>query len=212
MDRASTGKGLGLRNNLMRNEIRRVAARLFGQYGIKRTTLQSVADELGISKAALYHYYGSKHDLVRDVFADWVRDNLAAITSAISADGSPERRLHRLIQAHLGSLSTDLGTSFREEDQLPADVGAEFRKLKRAVDRKVRAVVEDGIKEGVFEPFDPKVVTFALFGMCNWMWQWDEPKGDISSEELADVLFRLLYQGLARNGRSDSNGRRGSTT
>jgi AcrR family transcriptional regulator len=46
-----------------------VARELFTQKGVQRTSLQDIADQLGITKPALYYHFNSREDLVRSILA-----------------------------------------------------------------------------------------------------------------------------------------------
>jgi AcrR family transcriptional regulator len=48
-------------------EIQRVALDLFTSKGFEATSLREIAEQLGISKAALYYYFTSKDDIVKSV-------------------------------------------------------------------------------------------------------------------------------------------------
>jgi AcrR family transcriptional regulator len=50
-----------------RERIQEVARELFLQQGVQRTSLQDIADKLGITKPALYYHFASREDLVRSI-------------------------------------------------------------------------------------------------------------------------------------------------
>ena len=50
-----------------KEEIVEVALKRFAHYGFNKTTMNEVADDLGITKANLYYYYPDKFALVKDV-------------------------------------------------------------------------------------------------------------------------------------------------
>jgi AcrR family transcriptional regulator len=50
-----------------RERIQDVARELFKQQGVQRTSLQDIADRLGITKPALYYHFTSREDLVRSI-------------------------------------------------------------------------------------------------------------------------------------------------
>ena len=50
-----------------RESIQDVARELFAQKGVQRTSLQDIADRLGVTKPALYHHFRSRDDLVRSI-------------------------------------------------------------------------------------------------------------------------------------------------
>lgn len=67
-----------------RRRIIDVARRLFGDWGFAVTTTRMVAEEAGMTSAALYHYYPSKSDLFLAVLADCHERVIARIKPAIA--------------------------------------------------------------------------------------------------------------------------------
>ena len=57
-----------------RQRIEAVALELFAAHGVGQTTLQDIADRLGLTKTALYYYFASKGELVRSVVESAVVD------------------------------------------------------------------------------------------------------------------------------------------
>jgi AcrR family transcriptional regulator len=51
-------------NTDTREEVKNVALRLFASRGFEQTSLREIAEELGITKAALYYHFSSKRDLL----------------------------------------------------------------------------------------------------------------------------------------------------
>lgn len=63
-------------------QIEYTAAELFGQFGYYATSLQSLADAVGLTKAGLLHYVGSKDNLLTLVMRDvYDADALARLNS-----------------------------------------------------------------------------------------------------------------------------------
>lgn len=49
-----------------------VALKLFSQNGYDATSLREIAEQLGVTKAALYYHFASKEDIIRSLLADYV--------------------------------------------------------------------------------------------------------------------------------------------
>ena len=55
--------------------------------------------------------------------------------------------------------------------------------LKRVIakrdqfDHGIRAIIQQGIDQGVFKPGDPKMIEFAMMGAVNWIAKWFDPSG-----------------------------------
>ncbi|RJL32757.1 TetR/AcrR family transcriptional regulator [Bailinhaonella thermotolerans] len=50
-----------------RQRIQAAARELFASQGVRKTSLQEIADRLGITKPALYYHFSSREDLVRSI-------------------------------------------------------------------------------------------------------------------------------------------------
>ena len=75
------------------------AVDLFAEHGIDATSLQMIADSLGVTKGAVYYHFNTKHEIVVAVCADSFDSLEAAVTEAetIESVTSRERALERLV-------------------------------------------------------------------------------------------------------------------
>jgi AcrR family transcriptional regulator len=93
----------------MRSRILEVARRRFARDGVGATSLRDIADELGVTKAALYYHYPRKGDLVREVLVPMAEAIDAWLERAEASEASIRelledyfdvvRQHHDLIQA-----------------------------------------------------------------------------------------------------------------
>jgi TetR/AcrR family transcriptional regulator len=65
-------------------------------------------------------------------------------------------------------------------------------------DRGLRAIIQDGMEQGLFAPGDPKMVAFAVMGAVNWITKWFDPAGAMTSDEIATAFADYLVGGLTR--------------
>jgi AcrR family transcriptional regulator len=71
-----------------RERVVQAAVRLIARHGVEGTSLQMIADELGVTKAAVYHQFQTKEDIVLAV----VRPIFGELAEAIGvAEGQPSR-------------------------------------------------------------------------------------------------------------------------
>ncbi len=54
-----------------RSRLRELALQLFAEQGYEKTSLREIAEQLGVTKAALYYYFKSKEDIVRSLVEDY---------------------------------------------------------------------------------------------------------------------------------------------
>src|SRR5262245_47589341 len=69
---------------------------LFAEHGISGTSLQMIADEIGVTKAAVYHQYNTKDEIVVAV-AEVVLTGLEAAVTAAEAERSRARSREVLV-------------------------------------------------------------------------------------------------------------------
>jgi len=91
VDARSGTPGRGDRAGGARERLLSAALELYAVHGVEATTLQMIADELGVTKAAVYHQFQTKEDIVLAVFRP-VFDDLAAVVAAASAEASAAAR------------------------------------------------------------------------------------------------------------------------
>lgn len=168
--------------------------------------MQDIADEVGLTKGALYHYFSNRDDLLRHVFGDWITREFEALREHTSGSESATAKLRDYVRYHVSSVvnNVDLySLSFSSEMEIPPDIRAKFRRLKRQSDEVLKEILRQGMADGELEARDEKVIAFAIDGMCNWLFQWYTPEGPKSAAEIADDFIDLLLRGLLRN---DSSG------
>lgn len=77
------------------------ALRLFARDGVEGTSLQAIADEMGVTKAAVYYHYKTKEELVIGVVCP-IFDELDAIIRRAEAQRGRTARLETLITGIVG--------------------------------------------------------------------------------------------------------------
>src|SRR5579862_306013 len=110
------------------------ALTLFSDGGYRETSLQEIADKLGITRPLFYYYFKSKDDLLWRLIGhvgDALRDGARPI---VASDAAPTDKLRLLLEAHAGALLENRETFriyFAERRLL---VGKRHRTLKRGED------------------------------------------------------------------------------
>ncbi|MGH3969272.1 MAG: TetR/AcrR family transcriptional regulator [Mycobacterium sp.] len=167
------------RRSLITRELLGTAARLFAERGYEATSLRDVADAMGISRTALYHYVASKEDLLGMLVRGWSRE-LADQFDELGrrTDLSPEGKLRAAAEIIVRQRA-ESPEQFRVLDQaeptLPEPLRGEHLRARRDVLHELQAVIEDGIAAGQFKPLDSRVAAFSVLGMCNWVAWWFRP-------------------------------------
>ena len=75
------------------------AKRMFGRYGIQKTSLSEIAQMARVAKATIYNYFGSKDQVYLEVLNREVNDIIEKISSAVDQTSSPINKLRVFLQA-----------------------------------------------------------------------------------------------------------------
>ncbi|MEU4164351.1 TetR family transcriptional regulator [Actinoplanes sp. NPDC026670] len=127
--------GVDNRRTDTRDRILTVALRLFATQGYATTSLREIADELGVTKAALYFHFKTKEDILNGILLghlDSINTMIDdAADSAATLDGRKEflRRLAAYQAARSAHLVRLIRENFTEITNLP--LGAEIKKGQR---------------------------------------------------------------------------------
>jgi AcrR family transcriptional regulator len=181
-----------------RVEILKSAAGAFRRRGYHGASVDEIARALRMTKGSLYYYFRDKEEILY-VLHDWSVDLLLERLRAVQRSGAgPAEKLRRLIHAFVHMIIDELhGTALTLDLQAlsPARLRRVIAKRDR-FDRGLRAIVREGMKQGVFAPGDPNLVGFAVLGAVNWITRWFDPKGPAGSEDIARAFANLVLEGL----------------
>lgn len=178
------------------------AAELFDRDGYHAINVEQLARAIGLSKAALYHYFSSKEEILFWIHEEFI-DLLLQKAELAPADLSPAERLERVMGDILDLMRTHRGhvrvffEHYRELSRENQDVIRTKRDRYREI---VEGLVQEGIDAGDFRPVDPRLVTLAIFGMCNWAYQWYRIDGLLAPREIGAFFAGLLFDGFRQHG------------
>jgi AcrR family transcriptional regulator len=188
-----------------RRRIQDAALQLFAAKGFFATGIREIADRVGVTTAALYHYMGSKDDLLIEIMVSSMTQLIRAAEESLATAGEPAAELAALVRAHVGYHALDPLRSMVNDDELRAVSGerrAHIMELRDSYERLWAATLERGLTGGVFHLADAKITRLALLEMCNGVDRWYSPAGPLGPGEIADVFadLALAMVGAHRNG------------
>ncbi|MDQ7028361.1 MAG: TetR/AcrR family transcriptional regulator [Ardenticatenia bacterium] len=182
-----------------REELLVVAARLFSRKGYHATSMQDIADELNILRGSLYHYIESKEGLLYELMELGIQTLMERVRPIVESDLPPDEKLARLIQQHtvtIASYPDFMAVFLHELKSLSPPRRERILAYRQEYDHLVRRILVEGVECGVFRPVDVRVVSFALLGMVNWVYQWYSPDGPRSAEEIGAIFANVVLQGV----------------
>jgi AcrR family transcriptional regulator len=186
-----TRPALRERYDRRQDELVAAAAREFATRGYDQTTMAQLARATGLATGALYHYFGSKEQLLRAICDELMEPLLARAQEPSSGDAavdSPERlrELVRVWVAHVCAHRDHMLVFQQERHQIES--GERWRGVRasrKQFERLVASVLDEAGADG-------PLPLLALLGMVNHTAQWYRPRGRLSPEQIADGYVALV--------------------
>ncbi|MFI5619979.1 TetR/AcrR family transcriptional regulator [Streptomyces sp. NPDC051567] len=176
------------------------ATRLFAERGYDRTSVQDVVEAAGVTKGALYHYFGSKDDLLYEVYARMLRLQQRRLDEVAASGGPVEERLRAAAADVVVTTIENLDDAmifFRSMHQLSPEKSRRVRAERRRYHERFRALVEEGQRTGVFTAAVPAdLVVDHHFGSVHHLGTWYRADGPLTPRQIAGHLADLLLRAL----------------
>lgn len=184
---------------MKREALLRAAVSAFNRRGFSQTSLDEIAESLGVTKAALYYYFPTKSALVAACFERAMKvanDSLAVA----KRDGRSGREklilmLRRYLKTMIGELNELL--LLTEEHALTASDRNKLIELRDAFEHELRNLVKDGIRDGSIVPCDPKLAIFVILGAIHWVPKWFTLQGPWTDAQVATAVSEMLDRMLS---------------
>lgn len=181
-----------------RDLVIKTAAKAFNERGFSGTSLDDIAELMGFTKAAIYHYVGSKEEILYECYIRG-EDDIYVLFEEISGlkGNGLERLRHFILRYAQMAVGEDRILAVRINfNELTPDRREIIRERQRDLDHKLRVLVQDGINDGSIASCDPSLAAFLLFGAINSVSVWYKPHGRLQSREIAEAFAEMLISGF----------------
>jgi AcrR family transcriptional regulator len=170
-----------------REEIYGVAAQVFQERGFAGTTIQAIAEALGIPKASAYHHIGSKEELFFEILMTGVMGLVQRLETIAAYPLSALDRLRLAIHDNMRSgveeVHSPLALMTRDTHVLSPEHRAEFRQVQRRYEQVFLGIIEEGIANGEIRPLpNPRIAMFGILQMVGSFSRWYKPSGPLTWE------------------------------
>jgi len=177
-------------------------AALFDKVGYHGTSMQMLADEVGLGKPSLYHYFRSKTDILYEMHQMHIDALIEGLEADDVVNADPARSLEtaavltlRQIAEHPGYVAAFMD-HYRE---LEGKQRTEMRKRRQEYFSRITNIVRSGVEAGQFRNLDPDLATLAFLGMCTWAYKWyPRMAAEHPPEKMAKSLCDIFLGGLLK--------------
>ncbi len=185
-------------------EILRVSAKLMAKQGYEKTSVRQVAKQAKATLSGLYYYITGKEDLLFLIQFHTFDSLVRALTERLAVCESPEDALRAVISTHLDHFLVhmdELKVCARELETLTGELHRKVFLLRREYFEMTLTVVRE-LAERNRNSLNPEIATLSLFGALNWMYQWYNPKRELSADQIEKELTQLFLGALGASGGS----------
>ena len=176
-----------------------LAAKLFDEHGYANVSMEQIALAAGLAKPSLYHYFRDKDEILRGIHETFIDILLERHEQRKQLDLSPALLVLGAMTDIYGLMETHRGhvrVFFEHHRELPDSVREEIRVKRDRYQQQIRESIERGIEDGQFREVDPEAATLAVFGICNWAYQWWRPGSGADPALTAQKMWDLVMRGL----------------
>jgi len=191
-----TRPALRSRYDLRRQAVIDASARVFASKGFHATSIQDLVDVAGLKAGGLYHYIGSKDELLVAICDELMQPLLDAVREIAVDDRSARQQLREIMHTWVEHVERrrDHMLVFQQERHVLAH-GKQWqhvRRQRKEFEDLLADVFACGERDGEFQFADRELAVRALLGMVNQLPAWFRPGGRLSAEQIADGYLELI--------------------
>jgi TetR/AcrR family transcriptional regulator, cholesterol catabolism regulator len=181
-----------------------VSAHVFARQGYHATGIMELCAANDLGKGALYHYIGSKEELLAAIHDRVMDEVMLGADRVAETGGRPSRQLAMLGDELLDVIHRypdHVWVFLHEFPALTGERAEQFRKRRREYERRVEDVVRAGVASGEFRDVDPWLTARAWLGVHNYTYLWLKPGGRLEAGSVAKPFAEIFMTGIAHPGR-----------
>ena len=175
---------------------------LFAQKGFDASSISEIATTVGMSKAAVFHYFPAKQDIYDAIIVRALRGLKDQVSDAVNNDNASLDRLRLFMTSHASYFEKNfwsfvtmlIGYGGMATPTLKQEALA----LRDEYESLLREIIREGVKQEQIKDVDPVDTSRAILSMLNWMARWFKPGGERSAAQVAEDYYSIIVGGLKR--------------
>lgn len=181
-----------------RQEIFDAAALLMQRRGFVGTTIEEVAQQLELTKAALYYYVSNKEELLYEILTQTLTQAGARISEIERSRTRPADKMAQVVDTFVRLVAERpqfFSVYFQEKAHLGKGHLRDVTKTERRIVDAVQRIYRQGISRRAFRKLDPAAASFGVLGLCFWVYQWYRAEGRLSVAQVSATFQELAARG-----------------
>jgi AcrR family transcriptional regulator len=162
--------------------------------------MQDIGEVVGVPKGSLYQHIDSKEALLFQIIGGSLEWTTSQVEKIGESQVAPLEKLKMAIQHHINATVTrhdSVGVLLEDAKHLSGARRRNVVRLQERYEAVIQRILEDGITAGQFRPCNVKMVSFAILGMCNWIYRWYDSEGPLAEGEIINIFTDFVLRGIS---------------
>ncbi len=187
-----------MKQETRKEEIVRVAAKLFKEKGYSAVTMRDLAKAMGIKAASLYNHINSKQDILNAIIISLAEEFTEGMKLIQSSNDSCIEKLKNIIELHVKISSQNIyGMASLNNDWMHLEEKLDYyQKLRIDYEDDFKTILKEGIASGEIIDTKPDVMMFSILTTLRSLYIWIPKKEELNLQELSNTLNQILIQGI----------------
>lgn len=202
------------RHELVMGQLMEAAERLFAQKGVAGTSIQDLADAVGLTRTGIYHYVKGKDQMLEELVRGFTVETAVDLRRLADDTDAPAYERLRAAVTNMAERVANHPQRFRllltSEGAFPETLATQYRQARRDTLRALADLVSQAVASGACRAVDPEIAAFTLAGISNWVAFWYPRREGLGSQQPREVAEALAD--LALGGLRAERGSEGDTT
>lgn len=180
-------------------DIKRAAARCFYAQGYAGTDVRTIAEAVKLQVSTLYNYISGKEELLYLIMKDGMAEIISGLDDATAGLADPTERMRAAVRHHVlhhAHRQYRAWVGHVELRALTGDYRADIDRQRREYERRWIALLDDGMRAGVFTPADPRLLMYGVLAIGQNVARWYRPGGPYDPDQIADSMANMVLDGL----------------
>lgn len=180
-----------------RHEIFHQVVNVFLKKGFQETSMREIAEAAGLGKSTLYDYFKTKDEILVYYFEDQINDLAEEAQKIAMQNQSADSRLRQITQMHMEFLQANKNLFMKlsmEIQRLKQGSQNKIQEKRHAYQDLIRALIDEGIREGVFRKVDSLLAARILITSLAPAVFTSRPTG--ASQEIVKETLDIFFKGI----------------
>lgn len=185
-----------------RSRILKAAVSVFAREGFYNAKVENIAIAADIGKGTVYQYFSSKKHLFQEMIMEGIRYYLSSLQREIKDETDLTRKFEKIVSFSFSFMKQhqDIAKLIIND---PSAVSENLRKwvfnIKKEINKTIVEIIEEGIKQNVFRPVDPKIAAHTFFGtLTSLFMQKLFDNEQFNDKKVMSNMLDIFFNGLKK--------------